>query len=188
MCLYECYERKEKTQGNYKRMFSVANRRTMLLMIGILAFALVCVMCRRTEGFMRRRRRRNPFRRRNSNTTDALKREVSRQRQEDKKQRRTDRQLNRVDVRIKNKIRDLKRTDRKLERENNRQKKVDKRQNKRDRRLKRADTQIKNEIGDLKRADKKLKKRLKEKTTRGTILALKDRITQLENPSNYNPA
>ena len=52
-------------------MFSVANRRTMLLMIGILAFALVCVMCRRTEGFMRRRR--NPFRRRSSNnTTDEL--------------------------------------------------------------------------------------------------------------------
>jgi F0F1-type ATP synthase membrane subunit b/b' len=162
-------------------IFSVANRRTMLLMIGILAFALVCVMCRRTEGFMRRRPRWLSKGKKIENTSDELTEEDRRQRREDKRQRQTDRRQNKKD-------RQLERTDRKLKREDIRQQKVDKRQNKMDRQFKRVDTQIKTQIGDLKRADKKLKKQIKEKTTRGTILALKDRITQLENPTNYNPA
>lgn len=161
-------------------MFSVANRRTMLLMIGILAFALVCVMCRRTEGFMRRRDR--PFgKRKRKNTNDELTEEDKRQRLEDKRQRQTDRRQNKKD-------RQLERTDIKLKQEDRRQNKKDRQLERTDRTLKQEDTQIKTKIGDLKRTDKKLKKQIKEKSERGTILALKDRITQLENPFNYNPA
>lgn len=77
-------------------MFSVANRRRLLLMIGILAFALVCVMCRRTEGFMRRRSRLLSKGKKIENTSDKLTKE---------------------DTQIKTKIGDLKRVDKDFEKQ-----------------------------------------------------------------------
>ena len=153
-------------------MFSVANRRTMLLMIGILAFALLCVMCRRTEGFMRRRSRWLSKGKKRKNTNDELTKE-------DKKQRLEDERLTKEDER-------LTLEDERLTKEDERLTLEDERLTKEDERLTKEDTQIKTQIGDLRRVDIDFEKQIKEKAERQTILDIKDRLTNLEANYNYN--